>query len=453
MRLLLCTGDGALDEFVRNKFGDQVVGAMYFREAIKEGCLRYSPDTMLISAALQGSVDIRTVVFEARMLNIRVVCLLDAEATTNGLGHDLMAMGVYDLLFSPVDAENIVSRLRHPASFADAASVLKPKANMSGGLLRNLLLSGSEEGKDGKGKENERPRDRVRCLGGEQKLVEAIISAGSDKAERKRTNHDSTGPASALNSFKPALPIIPVWSPAPCGKTFVAVNLAWVLSEAGPCVLVDLDRKQSVRNWLLLPEGEDSVIVALRRAKFGEPPPEPARVGNLKVYCADNQVEGFEVSREALARFLTSDSLGRGPVVIDMPSEAKEMDAWGGALLKAAGICVFVVDSDWAHVMAARKAFETLVKAEIHPIPVLNNYVDIKGVPGWSRESVLGVKPVAVLESRPDIVQESIITGRPAVMKEGDWRKVFRELGVRALEGFWRIHGDCDVGSARTASY
>jgi Mrp family chromosome partitioning ATPase len=416
VRVLLATGDRSLDQFVRDRFADQVAGEVYYREAVRESYLRFSADTLFLASGLAGAMDVRDVVFGARMDGLRCVCLLSEADKARGLGHDLMAMGVYDLLFSPVNAEDIAARLRSPASFSDAAGTLRLQSAPKSGPLQ-ALLGKLEETKDsvrktvenGKRKTEAKPETEVRRPGKES----------SDESERV------TG-APSLEGFRPNRPLIPVWSPVPAGKTFVAVNLAWVYSKSMSAVLLDLDPKQATREWLCLRDGEDTLVRALDAE--GDLP-EPARVGDLRVFCYDPSAWKIEIKPKALARLLSSGSES-SPIVIDLPSRLGDLE---DSIIDAAGICVLVGDPDWSRRAAVRRAGEWLTERGVWVVPVLNRYADVSVVPGWKPEAILTTKPAAVIQARPGDAYAAIASGNPGASFVKEWETAFAQLAVRSM--------------------
>jgi hypothetical protein len=415
---------------------DSVIGEVYYREAVRESYLRFRGDTLLLATGLVGALDMKDLVFAARMDGLRVVYLVGEPERATSLPYDLLAMGVYDLLFSPINAEDIILRLKDPAGFPQAAASLRVQAPQGGNLLQSLVKKIDEA----------REQSQRKALSGEdisaaQKDVEDARAPSrerrlsSAKSLRSREKRSGCRPRDeALKAFQPGYPILPVWSPAPAGKTFVATNLAWVLSLSGPAALVDLDKKQAVRDWLLIPEKEESLLRALRES--GDGLPDPAQVGDLKVYCYDPAVGKARLTQSAIARLFSSGALSPGPVVIDMPADAREMEEWGYDLLRATRCCVIVGDPDWSHSAAARRAIDWATKEGICPVPVLNRYAVVHGVPGWSMEEVLDGKPAAMFEARDGLVYSSIATGKPAVVLDPEWKSRFDELAVWALTVF-----------------
>ncbi len=438
MRLLLCSGDKQLDAYVRGKMPDAVVGETYYREAVRESYLRFNADTLLLATGLVGVSNLREMVFSARMDGLRVVYLVGESERATSLPYDLLAMGVYDFLFSPINAEDIIMRLREPAGFPQAAASLKVQAPQGGSLLQSLFRRAEEAREQPPGEESGGPGLSVSMPhnGKVRKPSETTVPSehivrGRERREEPRRKDDG------LKAFKAPYPILAVWSPVSAGKTLVATNLAWVLSLTGPTTLIDLDEKQAVREWLLIPEKEDSLLRGLRESS--KPLPDPARVGDLNVYCCDPNAGKPQISPSKLARILSSPQLAPGPVVLDMPADALEMERWGYDLLKALKCCVIVGDPDWSHRTAVRQAIDWATKEGVWPILILNRYAEAE-VPGWDQETILGLKPAAILDARDCLVYKSIASGKPMVVLDHEWKKRFDELAVWALTAFSRAH-------------
>lgn len=117
MRLLLATENKELDEYIKeNADGDiEVVGEVYYREALVDAIRQYRCDTVLLSIYLSGEKDILDVIFLARMADARIIVLMNKD---DERAYELVAMGVYDLLFSPVPVTQIMEVLKNPKTFS-----------------------------------------------------------------------------------------------------------------------------------------------------------------------------------------------------------------------------------------------------------------------------------------------------------------------------------------------
>lgn len=117
MRLLLATENRELDEYIRENADDdiEVVGEVYYREALVDAIRQYKCDTVLLSIYLNGEKDILDVIFLARMADARIIVLMNKD---DERAHELVAMGVYDLLFSPVPVSQIMETLKNPKTFS-----------------------------------------------------------------------------------------------------------------------------------------------------------------------------------------------------------------------------------------------------------------------------------------------------------------------------------------------
>ncbi|MEM3434286.1 MAG: hypothetical protein QXP27_08955, partial [Candidatus Methanomethyliaceae archaeon] len=235
--------------------------------------------------------------FRLRMMDMRIVFLAGDMARQDPLIEDLVAMGIYDILFNPIPAGAIIERLEKPATLRDVYKVLgkttKPSSRRLFELfrkersLKEALLGDEEEEKKKQSKAIRLPsfiptslkkksEETVEAPKNDEDNAEKMVTKAEESPERpskeKRREENQKKvelpPGKAANSpqdsFKPGGLVIAVWSPVASGKTFVATNLARALAREHRVALVDLDEKRAIYTWLSLLGGEEALNQVFR---------------------------------------------------------------------------------------------------------------------------------------------------------------------------------------------
>jgi len=427
VRLIAATGKSELDAYLAKTPGIEVIAEVYYREALTDVIRRKQADVALLSAYLPGQDDVAETIWRVRAADVRVVFLAGEMRRDDPIVYDLLAMGVYDILFGRLKAEDIVERIRSPATFGQAVRLVRsngPEGNRLMTLLRRLPWPAGGEGSQHAGSEAEEPAAVQRKPGrpaAEARRPTSITAPRPNGGPREGAGAGEVGDEGPL---RPPRPVIAVWSPAPCGKTTVAVNLARALSERMRTALVDLDMENlAVHTWLLLPEGENVLAESLSRTGM-EPLPEGYGLKpSLKVYALDPRIGRPAVTVSALARMFASPQVDAEVLVVDMPSVLPD---WGKKVIESAAQVILVADQDYAHLIRVREALSGIgSKATV----VLNGDVCPEGVEGWDVGEILGgVKPKVVLPHVPAKMYGCIAEGKFAYDADPVMRKRFEEL-------------------------
>lgn len=139
VRVILATGDQKLDQYLRTRKGLTVTAEVYYREALVDAIRRAQAEVALVSAYLPGEVDLADVLYKVRAVGIRVIFLAGDLKPDDPLLLDLLAIGIYDLFFNPVQVEEIEERFRCPAHFHEALRRLRAPGRPSGGRLWRMF--------------------------------------------------------------------------------------------------------------------------------------------------------------------------------------------------------------------------------------------------------------------------------------------------------------------------
>ena len=404
MRVILATENKELNEYIKGRHS--VVAEIFYREALADAARRTPANVALFSAYLPGHVEIPDVVLKLRAADVRVIFLAGDLKRGDPILPELVAQGVYDLLFNPVNVTDIEERIQTPGTFGQALRLLAVPAKPPPGRIAALLKK--PEAPDTHAVEREeKPK---------LKLPSVLPSQLKAKAGRKESPREGEKAGEAeereagytLHSNRP---VVAVWSPVGAGKTFVATALAFSLAEGGvPAMLVDLDPRRAVHSWLCLPDGEDSLASALEAPLMEAVPPGLALVDNLEVYTADPARPAPAPTTDALGRLFNASTSRSQVAVVDLPST---LPAWGQELLAASSAVVLVSDPDYSHVRDVKRALELLRKDGRRVITVANRYAQPAGVPYWSPDDIFGSKADVTVPCAPEEIYQIAILGRP----------------------------------------
>ena len=227
-----------------NKEIDSAIGgdAVYFREAVYEAAIRTGAKTVILSAFLPGQAGLADIVYVLRRQDIRVIFLAGSMETNDPLFAKLLQYGVYDIIFNPVQPERVLSVLQSPMNFAQAASILKL------------------------------PSDGIPVFTAGQSVPTPIVGHGIPTTIQDQliTSIPAPPPSSvAERGGRPGTSIgsiVAVWSPAPTGKTFSAINLSFAAAATRKTALVDYTG--AAHTWLNLPKGERGLYTGEPRKQF-----------------------------------------------------------------------------------------------------------------------------------------------------------------------------------------
>jgi len=360
-RLILATGSDELDRYYQDLAEDgriQVSARVFYREAVLDAVKRHEADVLLLSAYLEGTKDLRDVAFEARLAGLRVVFLAGDTPRQSQLVKDLIAMGVYDILFYGEEhvlrVEDIDSCIAAPRTFAEVLKECsitarpQPKRDLFALFKTVAGLVCKKGGANGAGPaENSSP---------ETPAKEATRTEKSASRRRRIPEAQDTPlvaePGEVLVYLQK--PVVTVWSPAACGKTFISIALARALAARGIKVaLVDLDtQKQAAHTYLKLPDGEDSLGEVLSPALVVTDGPFGIKCEKFTVFSRDPGLKPLDVQVRVLERFLNSPKVSAEVFLCDMPSMRA---SWVSVLLNAASVRVLVADPDPARIAVVKR--------------------------------------------------------------------------------------------------
>lgn len=339
-----------------------------------------APVAVLSSVLGKGKSLEDEAIYPLRALGCRIVFLPGdaAQESTKELVRAAVSLGVYDFIYDPYSGSDVIYRILHPATVADVDSPLTEGSEGQSideevdkhSFARPPLQQLAE-------KVNEFSTERFRSI------LHRITSASALKLPKKRS---SAGENVTL-----------LWSPAPAGKTFLAVNLSAVAVQHGYTVAL-VDAEADCGPWFGLKD-EDG----LEKASSNESDNpwvfahNPEMLENLGVFTTTSKNPGklnIEFARD----------LGADLVIVNSNSNR---------LLPAANIIV-VADMDMAHVRKISEAFEEIANSPAEKWLVVNR--TIRGMPIEQVEEALGMRADAVIPDRAEEVFESIAAGVPAAM-------------------------------------
>jgi len=119
LRILLATDNKELDEYLKKNTDFDIAGEVYYRDALVDSLRQHKCDTVILSAFLNGEEDMLDVVFQLRMADARVVMLMGDTDKNSAQVFDLIAMGVYDILFSPIEVSEIIQTIKEPKKLSN----------------------------------------------------------------------------------------------------------------------------------------------------------------------------------------------------------------------------------------------------------------------------------------------------------------------------------------------
>lgn len=133
MKILLATGHQELDNHLKILLAQhtlEIVGDCYSRTVLVDVAQKLKADTVIISSLLEGQIILSELIKNLRGIGLRVVVLpgsLDMDDTKE-LVIDLVPYGVYDFVYDELTPEDILNRLKNPATLNDVPSELAKAA-------------------------------------------------------------------------------------------------------------------------------------------------------------------------------------------------------------------------------------------------------------------------------------------------------------------------------------
>ncbi|HBX23568.1 MAG TPA: hypothetical protein DEF34_08065 [Desulfotomaculum sp.] len=142
MKLLLATGIETLDRDMAEKMSeDTILGSCYSRNVLHKVIETTGVDTVVISPYLEGECDFVPLVRSARERGVRVVVLPGApgQSQTMELIKSLAPYGVYDYVFDPVRAEDVMETINSPGNLGQVMRLFEGALELSEFLNKNEL--------------------------------------------------------------------------------------------------------------------------------------------------------------------------------------------------------------------------------------------------------------------------------------------------------------------------
>lgn len=446
IKTVLATNEKELDKYLKSLGELEVVKEVFYREGLVDAARRSGARLAIVSAYLPGQSDLAEILFRLRMMDLRVIFLAGDIPGSDPLIGDLIAMGIYDILFNPIYRERILEHLNTPATLADAMKTVGNIPRPSGKRLLGFLNLRNKALEEALGMslelveepKREGPVKLPQFLPSKLKREKRIEMNNGKQADSKnvaretdwelgekipeRNSQETVSKKEEVAAkFLPGRPVIAVWSPVAAGKTFVATNLARAMSENGNVCLLDLDPKRAIFNWLALLAEEDAVNQIFRGSLL-ETVPLGVKVKGVTVYSSDPKLPCEKVDLEKLNRFTASAQIEADAIIVDLPSV---LPPWGKEIIRGSSLLI-VGDPDFAHGEEVRRAVTRYPQA----LTVLNRYIEVED---YSAEDMTGKKPLVVI---PEIagVYQAILLGEFVFERSEEARRAFRELA----EIFWK---------------
>ncbi|MBT9146700.1 MAG: hypothetical protein DDT32_00437 [Syntrophomonadaceae bacterium] len=360
-----------------NKEIDAAIGgdAVYFREAVYEAVTRAGAKTVVLSAFLPGQAGLADVVYMLRRQDVRVVFLAGSMEVSDPLFGKLLQYGVYDIIFNPVEPVRIVDVLRNPMSFAQAASILALPGDSAPVFVA--------------------PQNRT-TVQSEQLVTNVPTPAPAEKV--KRTN-------GAIGT------IVAVWSPAPTGKTFSAINLSFAAALTRKTALVDYTG--AAHTWLNLPKGE-------RGLYSSEPCKQTQSATN-----AGPDVYTFDP--------MYTQNGGPNPELLNELRRKYNLLIVDGALPSNAETLIVVADHDIHHLRLIQRALPSIITSDHqNTLLIVNNAARLPYPIKYKDE--LDRDAVAVIPYCPGTVA-AILCGEPQILSDPLLKKTFERIAAVCATG------------------
>ena len=285
MKVISATHHASLNELLRETKGIEIVAEVLYREGVIQTMEKHQPDVLVLTSDLPGETDFYEICYNARIYDIRVIFLAGDIDEGDPLLKRLVSLGVWDIIFNPVD-NRMVESIFDPTPFSKIAHLLGKQPPAS-------------------------PSKKKR-----------VVSRISPETERE-----------------PEKPVITaVWSPVSAGKTFISTQVSMLAAEEHSVTLVDLDLKnKAVSTWLNLPDEIENVYSLLSNIRV-----KGITRKNLTIYYAGLRVADKEVTPQPN----WMDQLSSKIAIIDMPSMLED---WHKQVLSSVDHLLIVTDLDLHH--------------------------------------------------------------------------------------------------------
>ena len=293
MRVIAANHHISLNDLLRERQEIDLVKEVLYREGVLKTLENHPADVLLLTCDLPGETDLFEICSNARMLDIRVVFLAGDMDENDPLLKKLVSVGVWDILFNPVN-DKLIDVLFDNPKYSKVAHL----------------------GKGGSAKHKPKVKTRF-----------------------NRHEEDYEGP------MKPV--ITAVWSPVSTGKTFLSTMLAVMSAEQQKTVLVDLDTKErAVSTWLNLPPEIENIYSLIANIQISGYKHKLYK--KLTVFYA-----GVDAEHKNVTPYPGwEEQLDAKVAIVDMPAE---LDNWHWEFIKKVDYLIIVTDPDLHHCLKIRQ--------------------------------------------------------------------------------------------------
>ncbi|ERM91511.1 hypothetical protein O163_10075 [Caldanaerobacter subterraneus subsp. yonseiensis KB-1] len=138
--VFICTGIEKLDELLKHKLKENGIESeiIFYTDYLLEEKNRNLYDTVILAPHEDIKLPFKDFLFALRQRDKRVILLAGEEKDNKHLGYAL-ALGIYDIVFDPVDPEEVVNAVKNPAKFSNVQQYflgLREKVSFSGETVK-----------------------------------------------------------------------------------------------------------------------------------------------------------------------------------------------------------------------------------------------------------------------------------------------------------------------------
>ncbi len=130
MKVLLATDIEELNTAVANEKNIEVVHQpVQYREAVLQVAQKTVPDVVVLTAWLDGTVDIIDIAYELRSLDIRIVFLAGTLEQADPVVQGVARLSVYDILFGEITVGQVINKINNPTPASQGIPLLDGRGN------------------------------------------------------------------------------------------------------------------------------------------------------------------------------------------------------------------------------------------------------------------------------------------------------------------------------------
>lgn len=454
--LILATGDIQLDQALMedSKLSMPVVGRADYLERVVSLTREKGADTVLLyegipASRLDGDVrnKLAQVMYKLREMNVRVIFICSEHPSNSSLLATLVGMGIYDLIVSSrVELEWIIRSINYPGTFADVKKYLQRFNffDLEGDEYDDEIVEQVEFVEEPQEDETEnssttaKPQSRkyqsilknnLRIVPKKSSVSDSSTSSKNTRMSTMRSSQPIVKASSPSRKSRPY--IIAVLSPASCGATFCATNLAGTMAlEKYHTAIIDFGQKRTLHHWFGRDASNQSFFDLIEHEEIND--------SETTVYGLDAFTSLY--SEEDWTRLYGDErwmdiveQLFYDIVVIDFSSASNWRKNLLVSVLERCDEVLLVSDMDYAKALQAQKMWEA-----IHSYGMANiRFVMNKWMPEYlpCEESELTPIPVTYyIPFLPD-VYKSIICAKPLVALSPSLKKYFLLKDLQRSKG------------------